>query len=537
MALLSLWGAPPGVLLAAGGALLILMPMLRRGHLPGVVWTLGALLGLLRLGAGELDGLPGFRPATLAGAGPLVSVAAGLLCLALFHGVMLFENRRAPARKALGATALLLGAAIAGLFADSLAIFLSVAAGAQLLAVVLRPGGVGGLLKSGITGLLSVLVAVVSVGLLFQGWSERRLAGGADVHDWVGTPFSGDPPSSLLFCGLALPVLLPGIAGGVTHGFLWQRHTGKLEEGAEFSPVGSGLASLAVAALLLAGLHVQFNGADALGAWGIGAVGWALLAGGFAGWFVRQSTGPGAEARLEPPTDKRLAAWAQGAVGIILVSSSAASESAEAAFGYAVIATFPALGGLAIAAARLGFERSRHGGIGPQGMGRIFPSTMIFSGILALSLLAFPWTLGFLARSQGLGAVLVADGEEAGVIAVIFGLLIALLVAFPLLHGLFFHRGIDGSESPPRPMEPKAQRASLGLATALVVALGWAPDALGLVVPFTSVPTEAFPSVTVQMGALGLTLFIFILWTRFRSARFHGASDPTPGYPPAHEAK
>ncbi len=546
MALLSLWGTPPGVLLAAGGVLLLLVPGLRAGRWPGLIWLAGALVALVRLLSGAASGGPGFFPATLAGAGPLVSVATGLLGAAILYGIVLFEGRRRPVPSSLGGVCVLAGLTVAGLFASSLSAFLCVVVGAQLMGLLLRPGGIRSWLRSGGTGPLSILAALGSGALLFQGWRLRAAAEGADVHDWVGTPFRGDAPSSLIFCGLALPVLLPGIVGGFTHGFLGQRQAiaSKLsgDSGSEFRPTGSGLPSICVGALLLGGLYKQFNGAEALGAWGIAAAGFALLAGGFAGWF-RSGPKGSSEGAQEPPNDKRLASLVQGVSGLMLVGASAASESSEAAFGFGLIAALPAIAGLALASARLTHERGRHSGIGPRGMGRIFPSTMIFSGILTLSLLAFPCTLGFLARSQGLGSLLVADGEAAGITALAFGTLLALLVALPLLHGLFLRPGASGAgspstgsqgdEPPPRPLEPRSQRASLGLAAALVVAFGVAPDGLAVVVPFANTPAQTFPSPALQLGLLGLAAIVFGIWTRFRSSHFDAPSASAPGYPPA----
>lgn len=595
MALISLWGVPPGAVLTLVGLLVLLVPAARRGRRPGVLWTGATLVGLVRLVSGAGTGATGFRPATLVGAGPLVSVAAGLLYAALLYGVVHIESRDRPVPARLGVVAAMAGVSIAGLFAETLSGFLSVLVLAQLVALGVRLSSHGrsgeGKISGRVISALSFACVLGSASLLFVGWNQRRLAGGADLHDWIGTPFSGDAPSGLLFCGLALPVFLPGIVGGFSYGFL-RRSSGGSEG---FVSGGFGLPSLCVAALLLGGLQVQFSGAEALGGWGVAGVGMALVAGGFAGWLrpgtAGASTSPseppsispvknaessgsapqisgdaarespdnspledssaspaasmstmsetGRDHRLaRPPSEKRLAALVQATVGLIVVGSSAASEeSSEAAFGYGVIAALPALAGLAIASARLSHERDRHRGIGPKGMGYIFPSTMIFSGLLAASLLSFPWTLGFLARSQGLGALVLADLEPAAITAVALGALLALFVVFPWLRGLFLSPGAVTQDTPPRPLEPKAQRAALGLASALVVSFGLAPDALSVVVPFTGAPASTFPSVFLQLGLLSAVALVFGLWVRSRSAHFHAPEDRGPGYPPAHEAK
>lgn len=552
MALISLWGAPPGVVLASAGMVILLVPALRRGRRPGVLWTGAALVGLVRLASGAGTGSLGFRPATLEGAGTLVPVAAGLLGAALLYGIVLLEARRGPVLAQLGWVAAVTGGSVAGLFAGTMSGFLAVFCLAQLAAVATRLFGARGQSEGPIGGRITSALSFVTVlgsgALLFAGWNQRRLAGGADLHDWVGTPFSGDAPSGLLFCGLALPVLLPGIVGGFSHAFLRRRIGGS----GGYEPSGFGLPGLCVAALVLAGLQVQFSGAQALGAWGVAGAGLALVAGGFAGWLRPSTAGEPTQSSYAPQadgappkdsqprkglTEKRLAAWVQGTVGLILVGSSAASESSEAAFGYAVISALPALAGLAIASARLSHERDRHRGMGPKGMGHLFPSTMIFSGLLGASLLAFPWTLGFLARSQALGALVLVDGELAAIAAVALGVLMALLVVLPWFQGLFLSPGAATDDPPPRPSEPKAQRAALGLASALMVAFGWVPDGLSVLVPSSGAPASTFPSAYLQLGLLFGAVMVFLLWVRLQSAHFQAPTDRKPGYPPGHEAK
>ena len=60
----------------------------------------------------------------------------------------------------------------------------------------------------------AVLISLASASLIGLGAQGRMQQGGDMLVEWIGTPFSGDAPSTLIFLGLVTPLALPPNWGG-----------------------------------------------------------------------------------------------------------------------------------------------------------------------------------------------------------------------------------------------------------------------------------------------------------------------------------
>ncbi|MEM1448179.1 MAG: hypothetical protein AAGI22_03660 [Planctomycetota bacterium] len=357
-----------------------------------------------------------------------------------------------------GAALALAGAALASAQATDLRVLGAGLGGAMVLgglAVRRDPAAPGAsLVARGLGTFSGVLVAV----LVAVGATLRVRSGGSFDVEWVGMPFSGDVPASLIALGLVVVPLLPPRWGGPFEPLARGAYRGR---GLPFAIAGvvPPLAALAAAVR-------TFGGSEELGRVAAVAFGLALLTG-----SVRRGTSP-----------IRLAVTLYVAVAAALACASVASEDASDAAALTLIGL--ALAGTASTLALAHVERIRAGADEPAGAAaeRPFavqdPALFAFALVVLLSLAVVPGTLVFEGRSLGLRALVVGDEAGQGLGIVLVAAPVAALFCAPLAVRTYF-----------TPLKAGA-RASLGLVVALgfaagaTVGLGVAPGALAPLLPY-----------------------------------------------------
>ena len=301
----------------------------------------------------------------------------------------------------------------------------------------------------------AVLISLASASLIGLGAQGRMQQGGDMLVEWIGTPFSGDAPSTLIFLGLVTPLALPPNWGGAGQA---------IAAGPARRDAGSFVnAGLLRGLVLLVLLGRTFSGSDALLDVGLVVV---LLA------PVLALTGRRLTARY-------LALSIYGVLGLLIGVASIASSSAQGALSLSVFGLALAGAGACLALVLTTHARGREPGLGERGLGHVFPSAFGFALLCMLALMALPGTLLFEGRSSGLEAMS-ADG--AAVEALVFALMagpLAVFVALPFLRQAFFSPGVDGGHiEGRRATAPLAMTVALAIAAGALIGLGLVPSAL-----------------------------------------------------------
>ena len=441
-----------------------LLPFLP-GWPPGAMLLLSGLAcALLRSQALARFGLPAIalEVARLEGGGLEV---VGALCVAVVVGLVAVagaERGRSGVGAASGLALAAAGAALAALHQDHLGwvgplLLLGGALerGATPAAAAGRDPATGASTADPRSWRWAGASAVLSAALIGAGAWLRREGDGGMAVEWVGTPFAGDLPSTLLFIGLALPIALPPQLGGVTQALA-------------AGPTAGGAGAFAMAGLgrglaLLVLLGRTFAGSDALLNVGVAMAALApLLA----------LLGGGTAARL-------LALGVYGILGGLLAVAAIPSEAVAAAVGQGTLGLAVAGTGAALGLRLATEARLAEPGLGERGLGHVFPGAFGFTLLCLLGMLAVPGTLPFEALSTGLAAM-AEDGAaaEAVLLAALAGPLF-VFVGVPFLRATFFSAGEPGgAKGSRRRTAPRGLVLALGLAAAALVGLGQAPSIL-----------------------------------------------------------
>ena len=325
----------------------------------------------------------------------------------------------------------------------------------------------------------AVMISLASVSLVGLG-AQGRLQDGGDVAvGWIGTPFAGDTPSTLLFLGLVLPLALPPSWGGAAQALA----AGPAQrDGGAFLQAGL-LRGIALTVLL----GRTFFGADALLNVGLAA---AALA-------------PLMALLSRPDASRLLALGVHGGLGVLLCFAAIASSGAAGALAMGVLALAAAGSGSALGLVLATEAREAEPGLGERGLGHVFPTAFAFTLLAVLALMAVPGTLSFEAFSSGLAAMS-ADGAavEAVALAALSGSL-ATFVAAPFLRRVFFSAGAPGGHREGRRARaPRALLLSMALAAGALLALGQAPGLLGALMPEGAAPTDRLLTPAQQLQVL-----------------------------------
>ncbi len=477
LAFLPAW--PPGAALIALG----LICAMARGQWVGALGLTGVALEFARL---DVEGL------ALTGA-VSVLVVVGLAALASSRVYALSESAVSPGLSLVLAGLLLMAVQLDHLGWVAVLLFL-----AGLLERALVPGGdVAG--RDPATGAPTarahawrgaVLISLASASLMGLGAQGRMQDGGELLVEWIGTPFAGDAPSTLIFLGLVIPLALPPNWGGA--GQAIAAGPGRRDAG---SFVNAGLLRGLV---LLVLLGRTFSGSDALLDVGLAVV---VLA------PVLALTGRQVTARF-------LALSIYGVLGLLMGVASIASDSAQGALGLSVFGLALAGSGASLALVLTTHARGREPGLGERGLGHVFPSAFGFALLCMLALIALPGTLLFEGRSSGLEAMS-SDGAaaEALVFAMMAGPL-AVFAALPFLRQAFFSPGLEGGHvEGRRATAPLAMIVALAIAAGSLIALGLVPSALGALLPSGGVaPSDRLLTGPQQLQVLlGAALFARIV--------------------------
>jgi len=325
----------------------------------------------------------------------------------------------------------------------------------------------------------ATLISLASASLLGLGAQGRMQDGGELSVAWIGTPFAGDAPTTLIFLGLVLPVALPPSWGGAGQA---------LAAGPARRDAGSFVnAGLLRGIVLLVLLGRTFSGSDAL--LDVGLVIVALAP-------ILALLGRQLAARF-------LALSVYGVLGLLLGIASIASEQAQGALGLSVVGLALAGSGAALALVLTTHARAREPGLGARGLGHVFPSAFAFALLCVLALMALPGTLLFEGRSSGLEAMS-SDGAaaEALAFAVLAGPL-AVFVALPFLRLAFFSPGLAGGHvEGRRASAPLAMALALAFAAGGLIALGLVPSALAPLLPTGAAPPDRLLTAPQQLQIL-----------------------------------
>ena len=459
---------PPGAALMALGLLCALL----RGQLIAVLGLVGVVLEFARL---EVGGL------ALTGA-IAVLVVVGLAALASYRDYAESESALSPGLSLVLSGLLLLAVQLDDLGWVAVLLFL-----AGVVERALVPGGdaAGRDPASGQPTARAhawrgaTLICLASASLLGLGVQGRMQDGGDLSVAWIGTPFAGDTPTTLIFLGLVLPVALPPNWGGAGQA---------LAAGPARRDAGSFVnAGLLRAIVMLVLLGRTFSGSDALLDVGLVV---AVLA------PILALLGRQVAARF-------LALCVYGVIGLLLGIASIASEPSQGALGLSVIGLALAGAGASLALVLTTHARAREPGLGPRGLGHVFPSAFAFALLCMLSLMALPGTLLFEGRSSGLEAMS-SDGAaaEALAFAVLAGPL-AVFTALPFLRLAFFSPGVAGGEvEGRRASAPVAMILALALAAGGLIALGLVPSALAPLLPPGAAPPDRLLTPPQQLQVL-----------------------------------
>ena len=325
----------------------------------------------------------------------------------------------------------------------------------------------------------AVLISLASASLLGLGAQGRMQDGGELSVAWIGTPFAGDTPTTLIFLGLVLPVALPPNWGGA--GQALAAGPARRDAG---SFVNAGLLRTIALLVLLAR---TFSGSDAL--LDVGLVIVALAP-------ILALLGRQLAARF-------LALSVYGALGLLLGVASIASEDAQGAFGLSILGLALAGAGAALALVLTTHARAREPGLGARGLGHVFPSVFAFALLCMLALMALPGTLVFEGRSSGLEAMS-SDGAAAEALgfAILAGPL-AVFIAVPFLRLTFFSPGLAGGHvGGRRASAPAAMVLALAFAAGGLIALGLVPSALAPLLPTGAAPPDRLLTAPQQLQIL-----------------------------------
>ncbi|MEM9381894.1 MAG: hypothetical protein AAGB93_18200, partial [Planctomycetota bacterium] len=431
----------------------------------------------------EALGLPAAPVEDLAAAATLAILAVtGLAALSA-------AGRSAAASWRDGLALALAGAALVSAQATDLRVLAAGLGGAMVLASLAVPRDPRLPAPPLLARVLGTFGGVLVVALVGLGASLRVRFGGTTSVEWIGTPFSGDTPTTLIALGLVVLPLVPPVWGG------------PLEPLARGAFRGRGLpyaiAGLVPALAALAATARTFGGSEHLGRFAVVALLSALVTG-----SVRRAS-----------SSLRLATTCHTVVAAAVACASVASSDASDAVALT-------LAGLALAGTSVALLLAHVGRIpdaGPSG-GRPFavqdPALAAFVSVAVLSLAVVPGTLLFEARSLGLRAVAVGDRGDLGLALVLVAAPVAALFCAPLVaRALLRPLG-------PRPRAPLGLILATGLAAGATVGLGVAPGALAPVLPYALSGGEgALGAVTQLQLLVGGLLAAVLLAPRVVSGR------------------
>ena len=329
---------------------------------------------------------------------------------------------------------------------------------------------------------LAWLVGLGSVGVWWWASGLHTQAGGEGIVEWIGTPFSGDTPTTLAFLSLVVPLVLPGFLGGVWAGLSSgpvRNRAGRLGYG-----LTAFLRPLAYAALL----SKTFGGTELLVPLGLALV-WLAP---FVGLFQRCA-------------DERLSTLAYAGLWALIGSQGVATERSIDAFGIGVIGWVLPVLCLALALAFIRSEEVAEPGLAPLGIARHFPMTYWTCLLAAAAAAGAPFLATFHGRVRSAGELVrYGNGQEALGYAVAAAPLF-VLVAMPWVRYVFFSRPAAAVEVAPqrRLREPWLLLFVLLLSAAVTLTIGVAPDLVHGALPYGDMAPEAFPT---HLGQLQLLL-------------------------------
>ena len=329
---------------------------------------------------------------------------------------------------------------------------------------------------------LAWLVGLSSVGTWWWGTVLHTQAGGEGLVEWLGTPFSGDTPTTLAFLSLVLPLALPGFLGGVWAGLSSgpARHrAGRLGYG-----LTAFLRPIAYAALAVK----TFGGTELLIPLGLTLVWSAPLV----GLFQRCA-------------DERLSTLAYASLWALIGCQGASTMRSNDAFAIGILGWVLPILALAVALAFIRSEEAAEPGLAPEGMARLYPLTYWTCLLAAAAAAGAPFLATFHGRVRSAGAL---ERHGSGEEALGYSLAAAplfVLVAMPWMRYVFFRRLEAAQEAAParRHREPWLLLLALLLSAAITLAVGVAPDLVGSALPYGDVKPAAFPT---HLGQLQLLL-------------------------------
>lgn len=336
----------------------------------------------------------------------------------------------------------------------------------------------------GLARIVALAAPLLSLGLGLHGARLRSAGGASGLIEWLGLPLRGDAGTTAIFLALVVPLLLPGRLGGPTAG-LCARGRGSR----------SSTAVVLIHVTLVWALQVLFGGAEALRTVGLVGLGLALLS----------SAGPRRSAR------ERHAGLFQGAVSLVIFGAGTGDEGAACGVALALVAH-------AVAATVISLAVSRARMLAGSGGVRAMPQTTIFAWVAGLSLVGFPFTLGGLGASIGLGSA-VRDGAEAWSSAVLIG--IALLTGLVLVPLLMDPSGSDkkAESSAEHGVPGVAVPASAGLGAAFLIATGIVPGALQFLLPHPGASLAAYPDPLILAGSIAVGGVLGVVLRRVLASR------------------
>lgn len=340
----------------------------------------------------------------------------------------------------------------------------------------LRRGAAGSVARHRSLHLAVFAASMVAVGV--GAWLRVR-AGAPGAVGWIGEPFQGDTPSTLLFLGLALPLVLPGRLGGAG-GALAHGARDVIDLGSMVGPIRPLLHFWV--------LHRAFGGSESLAWAGFGMLALATLSAGRAVVLAEPAT----------QTGRPLSALIQGAMGLGLILGSVASEAGQNALGALTVGMGSATAALSLIHGFLVSERRTYPSAGPRGLLRTFPVLATLSAVVVASFAGVPWTLQQVARGYGWGA-LAESGEGPMVLSAwVLSGPFAALVALRLLSDWWLSSPPSTSDLAPARREPFMLKLAVLQAAGAALALGLVPGALAAVLPHGALGGTSFPSGTVQ---------------------------------------
>ncbi|MEE2940681.1 MAG: hypothetical protein VX460_09885 [Planctomycetota bacterium] len=321
----------------------------------------------------------------------------------------------------------------------------------------------------GLARIIALASALGCLGLGLQGARLRSAGGASGAIEWLGLPLRGDAGTTAVFVALVVPLLLPGRAGGPTAGLC-------ARDAATRRSANAVLIHLTV----IWALQALFGGVEALRTVALAGLGIALLT----SVGKRRSAGD------------RHAGLLQGAAALAVFGAGTGDEGAACGVALALVAH-------AVGATVVSLAVAKAQALSGTGGARAMPQTTIFAWIAGLSLVGFPFTLGGLATSIGLGSAVRDGAEDWSMVVLIGAAALTGLVLVPLLMGLS-----DGDGRGDRAAEPRAMSvavpAAAGLGAAFLVATGSVPGALQFLLPHQGASLAAYPGPAVLAGTIAL---------------------------------